>query len=123
MIDISDIKVGDRVRVSKDTGDEAMFTVTGKSIIHLASASNAYSAREWDLIEKLTPPLPTKPGVYLPYKPVCGFIGSVWLRNGSGVWLNLPNAEGGKVAPLSLDSLERAHQRGSLVYLGTGQEQ
>jgi len=118
MIDISDIKVGDRVRVSNDNGDEATFTVTKVYRIWIQSESNLFEVESWDHIEKLTPPLPTKPGVYLPHVYGGGHTPNVWLLNPGGQWIELPNIADSRTRALSSEQVQRhAH---TLVYLGTG---
>jgi hypothetical protein len=90
VIDISDIKVGDRVRVSNKIGDEATFTVTRVVGSMLGTPRNIYQSADWDHIEKMTPPLPTKPGYYIDRFPAgshiwyrrteVGAFGRTWVR-------------------------------------------
>ena len=91
MIDISNIRDGDRVRLTRENGDEMTFTVrsvqdtsTGMMILH--SLSNTVYPDSWDTIEVLKKPahkpLPTKPGLYAlkPYRNIA------LLHDGMGNW-------------------------------------
>lgn len=61
-VDFSNVQVGDRVRLSRENGDESNFTVRVTDGDSLESASNCYLARNWDSLEILAKPLPTVNG-------------------------------------------------------------
>jgi hypothetical protein len=65
-IDISNIKEGDRVRLTAANGNEATFTVTAVRHNALEGTNLYYAADGWDTIEVVNPPLPdSKPGLFL----------------------------------------------------------
>lgn len=60
----ADIKVGDRVKLTKGD-DVAEFTVADKSDSWIATSAEAeFWADEWDAVEVVHPPIPTTPGFY-----------------------------------------------------------
>lgn len=67
MIDISDVNVGDRVKFTRENGDEATFTVTK---IHLATARviesdlNRFYVRDWNTLEIVERAFKPVPGLY-----------------------------------------------------------
>lgn len=102
MIDISNIRAGDRVRLTRENGDEMTFTVrlvqdTSTGML-LYSQSNTVYPDSWNTIEVLEPahkPLPTEPGLYAlkPYRSVA------LLHDGKGNWKQV-HSDGLVLAPL-----------------------
>jgi len=71
MTDISEIKVGDRVRATSKTNDDtAEFTVTLTYAWGVDSATNSYDAEDFtfEVIKPALKPIPTEPGLYSFYK-------------------------------------------------------
>lgn len=58
------VKIGDRIRLTTDTGDFAEFTVTARYGNYIDSKNNSFYGPHWDTLEVLAPALPTKPGYY-----------------------------------------------------------
>lgn len=66
-INISEVNVGDRVKLTRENGDEATFTVERKSevgMMYLKSHSNGYDAKDWDTLEVLEKKFELVPGLY-----------------------------------------------------------
>ncbi|HKT21941.1 MAG TPA: hypothetical protein VJR06_04950 [Nitrososphaerales archaeon] len=71
MTDISDIKVGDRVRATSKTNDDtAEFTVVYAYTWGVDTAANSYDGEDFDfeVIKPAPNPVPTEPGLYSFYK-------------------------------------------------------
>jgi len=59
-VDFTDVKAGDRIKLTRKNGDEITFTVAD---VRGRTAEDSYKAvyypNEWDTLEVLVPPLPT----------------------------------------------------------------
>lgn len=66
MIDISDVNVGDRVKLTRENGDEATFTVDLKVPSHgvIGSAVNRFLDKDWDTLEIVERAFKPVPGLY-----------------------------------------------------------
>ncbi len=67
MIDISEVNVGDRVKLTRGNGDEATFTVKNTSYGAngvIRSNSNRFDADDWDTIEIVERAFKPVPGLY-----------------------------------------------------------
>lgn len=89
-VDFSKVQVGDRVRLTRENGDESTFTVESESVTQDGSlvfdvCDTGYLALEWDSLEILEKPLPTKTGAMIHN----GRKNSTYfILNSSGRWLN-----------------------------------
>lgn len=93
MIDISDVNVGDRVKLTRENGDEATFTVTGRQWNRLASRSNDHCVDSWDTMEIVERAFKPVPGLYtnlnLRHRAVLSTDGRMHYTSASGRWFEV----------------------------------
>lgn len=90
---MSDVKVGDRVRLENKNGDVAEFKVTLVRSGSLESETNFYPLADgWSLAEILPPALPNEDGIFLPivYDGRAVKYPNIFART-KGVWYNVGN--------------------------------
>lgn len=115
-IDLSGVKAGDRVRLTATNGDEATFTVTLQGGRVLWSKTNAFDMDDWDALEILPRPLPTKPGIYA-ISPGLER-GKVLCLRPDSAWVALSLHEGSVTCITPRSVLEANLDQ--LIYLGDG---
>ena len=85
-VDFSNVQVGDRVKLSRENGDEYTFTVkeTTSRAHYIESQTDAVHESEWDSLEILAKPLPTVNGSVIKSTRT----GEIYVRVGSG-WVDV----------------------------------
>lgn len=89
-VDFSEVQVGDRVRLTRENGDESTFTVGRTSLAPAPyyitdNAGTDYFDSDWDSLEILEKPLPTKTGTMIHN----GSVNSTYfVLDSSGRWRN-----------------------------------
>lgn len=91
MIDISDVNVGERVKLSRENGDEATFTVTERNVNTLVSKSNSHYRDSWDTMEIVERAFKPVPGLYTNYMTLERVMiaegGETYYTTQSGAWV------------------------------------
>ena len=91
MIDISEVNVGDRVRITRENGDEATFTITEKRGAYLESDQNVYVIDGSDTLEIVERAFKPVPGLYTNYmtreRVMIDEGGATFYTSQSGAWI------------------------------------
>ena len=92
-VDFSNVQVGDRVKLSRENGDEYTFTVEIKRLNDnpIESQTNVVYKSDWDSLEILAKPLPTVNGSVIKLKNSNGITYHYALVGGRWVAANYGN--------------------------------
>lgn len=96
MIDISHVNVGDRVKLTRENGDEATFTVTDTTYARngiILSNSNRFDADDWDTLEVVERAFKPVPGLYSHtgdgHRVAVTDNGEVYFTHRDGAWVRV----------------------------------
>lgn len=95
MIDISHVNVGDRVKLTRENGDEATFTVTstyGDGTV-ITSEANRFQVKRWDTLEVVERASKPVPGLYSHtgdgHRVAVTDNGEVYFTHRDGAWVRV----------------------------------
>lgn len=103
-VDFSDVNVGDKVRLTRENGDETTFTVEGVWTGSIRSASNSLQGSSWDTLEIVERAFKPVPGLYSNHRTgdvaVIRYGGDSYYKASGGLWVNssLKTGMSGKAA-------------------------
>lgn len=90
-VDFSGVNVGDRVRLTRENGDETTFTVQDCNEKALASRTDAHFRNEWDTLEIVERAFKPVPGLYSNHETKSRFIlstdGKEYFTSRDGAWI------------------------------------
>lgn len=91
MIDISDVNVGDRVKLTRENGDELTFIVTYIGAEWLGTEYSEYYPKRWKKIEIVERAFKPVPGLYTNYETMDRVMieegGATFFTTRSGAWV------------------------------------
>lgn len=90
-VNFSEVNVGDKVRLTRENGDESTFTVKNKSRGFISSDSQNFSTKLWDTLEILERAFKPVPGLYTDVNSQDRVVllenGKVYYTAATGAWI------------------------------------
>lgn len=90
-VDFSDVNVGDKVRLTRENGDETTFTVEARSELKLSTKTDLHYCNEWDTLEIVERAFKPVPGLYSNHRNgdvvAVHLGGEAYYKASGGVWV------------------------------------